>query len=289
MGREDNFVKINSEPYQSNFLTRMSQESLLDPELVNYYENKTASIIQRYGPGPRVHYHTGLVDELPSAGLSTPDLRQWLVNAQERLLYHAANVWDAGSTLCGDILDVGCGLGGGAIFWAQEFGALVTAVTCIPSHVDLVKRFAAQAGVQSQVQPLLCEALAVPGKSRFDAAVAVDSSCHLARREWFRRLASVLRPGGRVFILDCFLGRPEFEEPFNTYWHTRIGTTAEYLGSARNEGFRLFSVHDLSRRVKHFWTATLALMEAETREKNRGPAETARCDSSMQAHRLVAM
>lgn len=259
--------------------------SLLD--IGTYYDAKTQSILERYGPGPRVHYHAGLADDPSPPDVSREELRRLLVAAQERLLYYAANVWDASSTLCGDVLDVGCGLGGGSIFWAQEFGARVTAVTCVASHVHWVARFAAQAGVASQVHPILCDALGVPGESCFDAAVAVDSSCHLARREWFARLASLLRPGGRVHIADCFLGRPEYEEPFNSYWHTRIGTMAQYLAAAEEARFRLESVQDISRRTEHFWTTTVALMEAEAREKPLGPGEIARRDASMRAHNLV--
>jgi tocopherol O-methyltransferase len=196
---------------------RADTSALSLQNVVSYYDGKTQAILQRYGPGPRVHYHTGLVDDLTTPpDLSADKLRQRLVAAQERMLCHAANIWDASSTLRGDVLDVGCGLGGGSIFWAQEFGARVTAVTCVASHVDLVERFASLAGVESRVQPVLCDALAVPGENCFDAAVAVDSSCHLARREWFARLASLLHPGGHVHIADCFLGRPEYEKPFNS-------------------------------------------------------------------------
>lgn len=290
MRRENSFVRIAHQPHEvdlPDIPPRLNQEPLIDPAVVAYYETKTNSIIQRYGPGPRVHYHTGLMEESPAAGQSSLDLRQRLIAAQERLLHHAAQVWNASSNLCGEVLDVGCGLGGGAIFWAQEFDARVTAVTCVPSHVDWVARFAAQAGVRSRVRPLLCDALAVPGEGCFDTAVAVDSSCHLARREWFAHLASLLRPGGRVFIADCFLGRREYEAPFNDYWHTRIGTMAEYFVAAVAVGLRQGPVEDISRHAEHFWTTTAALMEAEARDKNSGPAETARRDASMRAHALM--
>ena len=103
-------------------------------EVVAHLEHKTAAILQRYGPGPRVHYHAGLVDHPPHSSESVQSLRQRLVASQERMLTHAAKIWDAPSTLSGDVLDVGCGLGGGAIYWAHKFGAQVTAVTCVPSH-----------------------------------------------------------------------------------------------------------------------------------------------------------
>jgi tocopherol O-methyltransferase len=252
--------------------------------VIHYYESKTLSILQRYGPGPRVHYHTGLIDEPPPSGAPRQLLRQRLIDAQERTLHYAANVWQARSTLSGDILDVGCGLGGGAIFWAQEFGAQVTAVTCVASHLDFVARFAAQAGVRSRVQPLLCDALEVPGEKRFDAAVAVDSSGYLERGPWLKRTASLLRSRGRVFIIDCFLARPKYEEPFNRYWHTRIGTVEGYLAAAQEAGLRIELVQDISHRTEHFWTTTVALMETEVREKLLGPAEIARHEASMRAH-----
>jgi tocopherol O-methyltransferase len=256
-------------------------------DIAAYFERKTQSILNRYGPGPLVHYHTGLVDEPPPIGSSIPDLRRRLIAAQERTLRHAALVWAASSALSGEVLDVGCGLGGGAIFWAQEFGALVTAVTCAPSHVGLVARFAAEAGVKSRVRALLCDALKVPGESCFDAAVAIDSSGYLAREQWFRRLASLLRPGGRVYIVDCFLGRPEYEEPFNLYWHTSIGTINEYLTAAQEAGLRNELIDDISDRTKHFWTTTLALIKAEAHEKKLSHAERLRHEASLRVHALV--
>jgi tocopherol O-methyltransferase len=256
-------------------------------DVAAHFEGKTAAILQRYGPGPRVHYHAGLIDEPPNPNGSADLLRKQLVNAQEQLLWYAADVWNARSTLCEELLDVGCGLGGGAIFWAQEFGAQVTAVTCVSAHVDWVARFAAQAGAASRVQPLLCDASQVPGENRFDAAVAIDSACYLRRKQWFLRLASLLRPGGCAFIADCFFSQPEYAEPFDRYWHTRIGTVDEYLNAANAAGLRTVAVEDVSHRTVHFWTTTLALIRAEAQDLSLKPIEAERSEASLQAHALV--
>jgi cyclopropane fatty-acyl-phospholipid synthase-like methyltransferase len=234
-----------------------------------------------------VHYHAGLIDHPPGPDASAQSLRLQLVEAQERLLSHAAKIFDAPSTLSEDVLDVGCGLGGGAIYLAQEFGAQVTAVTCVPSHMDLVSRFAAQAGVSSRVQPLLCDALEVPGESRFSAIIAVDSSSYLQRKQWFLRVGSLLRPRGRLFIIDCFLGRDEYAEPFDRYWRTRIGTTKEYLNSASEAGLLVEALEDVSNGIVHFWSTTLALIRTEAQENELSPAEKWRFEASLQAHRLV--
>ncbi|MBV8359124.1 MAG: class I SAM-dependent methyltransferase, partial [Deltaproteobacteria bacterium] len=215
-------------------------------EIVAYYEPKTEDLLRRYGPGPRLHYHTGIVDEPEPLDISLPALRRTIVAAQERMLHHAAGIWRAQDTLCGQVLDVGCGLGGGALFWTQEFGAQVTAVTCVPSQVEWVAYFAKQAGVEAHIHPLLCDALKIPGENCFDAAVAVDSCCHMPRMALFERLATLLRPGGRVFVTDCFLERSEYQELFNRHWHVRIGTMEEYRIAARQAGLSEESVEEIS-------------------------------------------
>jgi tocopherol O-methyltransferase len=255
-------------------------------EIADFYDHKTRTVLRRYGPGPRVHYRTGFVDELdPSANIAI--LRKQLVASQERVLYHAGEFWQLRNLPFGDVLDAGCGLGGGAIFWAQEFGAHVTAVTIAPSHVELVAKFAARAGVQSLVRPLLCDALTVPGENCFDAAVALDSSDTFPRAPWFRRLAGLLRPHGRVFIYDCFLERPEYADPIDRHWCSQIGTLQEYLAAAEDAGFRPDLFEDVSHRTRDFWTLTSALAEAEAREKVLTPFELARHQESLQVHGLM--
>lgn len=256
-------------------------------DLISYYEGKTRSILSRYGPGPRVHYHTGLIDDPPPSDASAQVLRQRLIEAQERTLRYAAGVWHARSNLCGDILDVGCGLGGGAIFWAQEFGANVTAVTIAPSHIELIAKFAAQAGVESRVRPLLSDALAVPGEGCYDAAVAIDSSSSFPRGPWFERLATLLRPRGHAFIFDCFLKYPEYEEPFNRHWCAQIGTIDEYLAAAREAHFKLESIEDVSLQALNFWTTTLALMRVQGLNPTLSAIERTKLEESLGIHALV--
>jgi tocopherol O-methyltransferase len=255
-------------------------------DIVAYYEGKTGEILRRYGPGPRVHYHIGLIDE-PEPSADVGDLRSQLVASQERMLQYASAAWGLRRIPFRDILDVGCGLGGGAIYWAQEFGAQVTAVTIAPSHVGIVAKFAAQAGVESRVRPLLCDALTVPGENCFDAVLAIDSSSSFPRKPWFECAARLLRRGGRVFVYDCFLQRREYEAPFNDHWCAQIGTIQEYLIAARVAGLREERIDDVSCHAAHFWSATLAYMQKQARGKAPTLAQFLKLSESLRVHTLV--
>jgi tocopherol O-methyltransferase len=261
-----------------------------DLPAVAYYERKTQEILRRYGPGPRVHYHTGLFDTPPALEASIEQLRREIVDSQEETLRHAARLWDAPTHFSGDVLDVGCGLGGGSLFWAQEFGAQVTGVTVAPSHVELIEKFAAQAGVERQIRVELCDAARVPGEARFDSAVAIDAAVAWPRAPWFRRLARLLRPGGRVFLFDCFLGRAghsEYAEPFNSHWCSEVGTVEEYAAAAEGAGFALTTVDDVTEQAIPFWTRTLAVMSMEAERGKASAEEAARLEKSLRLHALL--
>lgn len=261
------------------------REGTVRDEVAAYYDTKTEGILRRYGPGPRVHYHTGLVDETPPPGMSAEALKVLIHESQEILLRELA--LSVGEPLRGrEVLDVGCGLGGGSLYWASAHGARVTAITIAPSHVPHVQRFASMAGVADRVTPMVCDAMEVPGTECFDMVVAVESSCYLARRQWFRKLYSLLRPGGMVAIADCFLGRPELAAPFDRYWRTHIGTVEEYFRSATAEGLELELHQDMSGRAVNFWTLTLDLLAREREEALRNGLRVGRSESQREHLRL---
>jgi tocopherol O-methyltransferase len=262
-----------------------SDQPASDP-VVAYYERKTESILRRYGPGPRVHFHTGFVDQ-PTVQETYAKLHRELHESQERMLRDATDAWDWQEIAFREVLDVGCGLGGTAIFCAQEFGSHVTAITIAPSHVPLVAGFSAQAEVSSQVHPLLCDALEMPGKDRFDAIIAIDSSSCLSRRPWFRRVMELLRPGGRLFVADCFLEKEVYREPFDQHWCARIGTVEEYLAAAQAAGLKSERCEEVSRLAANFWGTTMALICLEAQAAPAGDAESLKWRESLRVHSLM--
>jgi SAM-dependent methyltransferase len=227
-------------------------------EVIAFYEQKTAQVLRKFGPGPRVHYHSGIHDGAAPPGASRAELRGLLVAAQEALLEDSAIAWDAARTLSGEVLDAGCGLGGGSLFWAQRFGARVCAVTNALAHAPLVARFAAAAGVSERVLPVVCDAEELPGEERFDAVVSIEAGSYFDRPRWFARVARLLRPRGRVFLVDTILGRAEVADFFDPHWKTHIGPLEEYDRAALDAGLRLVAIDALNPFTAGFWPLAIA-------------------------------
>jgi SAM-dependent methyltransferase len=248
-------------------------------DVASYYGQKTASILEKYGPGPRVHFHIGVFDGHPDTGVEADVLRQRIRRAQEQVIERAALAWDAPEAFAGRLLDAGCGLGGGAIYWAQHCPTDVTAVTIAREHLPLISRFAREAGVGERVHPVLADACEVQAERPFDAVVAMESSCYFPRDRWFQHLRRVLRPGGVVCIEDT-----DCREPFDRYWHTRIGPVAEYVRSARAAGFSLEVNVDLSEETSEFWRQSIAWSQRTLEAGGKPEAEAARLRRSIRWH-----
>ncbi|MFJ9419068.1 SAM-dependent methyltransferase [Streptomyces sp. NPDC101227] len=246
---------------------------------------KLANILDKYGPGPRVHYHIGLFG--PERLDTTVDitlLKHRIVAAQEALIARAAQVWDADAVLRGEIVDVGTGLGGGAIYWAQHHAAIVHALTNVASHIPLIDRFAAAAGVEGRVRPILADAREIPTSLSVDAAVAMESMCYMPREDVISRLGGIVRPGGWLCIQDVFLQRPEWGTAFDAYWKTSIGTANEYVDAARRAGFALDRNEDVTAETTEFWVQSMAWAEARIMTLPPDAAERERLAQSVRWH-----
>jgi len=262
---------VSTDALVSETSTQKAASSARDypTQLRDYYNSKTAALLNRYGPGPRVHFHLGLFDQAPNRIPATAaEIRRQVVAAQERLLDHCATVWDAGNVFTGRLLDIGCGLGGGAIYWAQRYGAEVTAATIAHEHAGVVTRLAGQGGVSDRVHPLVGDfttSVPVPDGG-FDAAVSVLAICCMNRDAVFANAANALNTGGYLCIEDVVVTDPSGKEPFDAYWTTDIGTAGEYYEAAHEHGFVLDREVENTDAQNEFWVWSMAWAEAELTE-----------------------
>ena len=233
----------------------------------SYYNGMTAKLLDKYGPGPDIHYHLGYYED-GKAPVHPPDaapeeIRASIVAGQRRHLAQAARVWDAAQRFTGSVLDVGCGLGGGSIFWARTFGADVTGVTFAPEHPPLIAELARRAGCAERIRVVVSDACEIPADAVYDTAVAIESACHYPLEPWFRNLALLLKPGGSVCVEDIIPLRPQGGIVFSDYFYAPLHTIEEYLDAASAAGFELVDDVDITAQTTPFWQDSIAWTRAK--------------------------
>lgn len=121
---------------------------------------------------------------------------------------------DAADRITGSILDVGCGTGENALFFASR-GQKVTGIDFLAEPISRARQKAAERGLTATF--LVMDALALKELPEvFDSAI--DSGLfHVFTDEDQRRfvegLASVLKPGGRLFLLSFSDAEPGEQGP----------------------------------------------------------------------------
>jgi tocopherol O-methyltransferase len=102
------------------------------------------------------------------------------------------------------VLDVGCGVGGFAVWAAKTFGCRVTGITICAEHARLARRYATARG-RSRLCRFLqmnMDRLRLP-RAEFDLVVNQESFSHsLDKRRYLSSLTGVLAPGGVWRCID---------------------------------------------------------------------------------------
>jgi cyclopropane fatty-acyl-phospholipid synthase-like methyltransferase len=111
---------------------------------------------------------------------------------------------DVADRINGSILDAGCGTGDNALFFASQ-GHKVTGIDFIEEAIHRARRKAAERGVSATF--LVMDALALKDLPEVFGSVIDSGLFHVFsdqdRRRYVEGLATVLKPGGRLFLL-CF-------------------------------------------------------------------------------------
>lgn len=102
------------------------------------------------------------------------------------------------------VLDVGCGLGGPARYFAESCGCDVTGFDLTPAFVALATELTARTGLATKARFVTGSALAMPFEAaRFDAATLIHVGMNVSdKTALFAEVRRVLRPGGRFGVFD---------------------------------------------------------------------------------------
>lgn len=109
-----------------------------------------------------------------------------------------------------EVLEIGCGWGGFAIWAARERDCKVTAITISQAQHDFAQKRVQEFGLQDRITLRLQDYRDLPGT--FDAIVSIEMLEAVGERYWqlyFDKVRDCLKPGGRaalqvITIDDCF-------------------------------------------------------------------------------------
>ncbi len=156
------------------------------------------------------------------------------------------------------VCDIGCGYGATARMLAADYGAEVTGITLSPAQYEYAAAHAFP-GVSVVLGDWLRNPLA---DARFDAAIAIESTEHMADLAgFFTQARRVLRPGGRL-VVCAWLAHPRasatqrkllLEPACREGRMAHIGLFAEYRRLFQQTGFAVEQEEDVSRQVKRTW------------------------------------
>jgi tocopherol O-methyltransferase len=222
----------------------------MDPSLLDAirdHYDRLSPLYQRWW-GEHIHHGYWEGDESPAA-------------AQDRLTARLAE--RAGVPRGAGVLDVGCGLGGSALWLARRLGCSVTGITISPVQAGRATERARAEGLQDRTTFRVLDAnrLDLPAAS-FDVVWVIECSEHLADKARFiESCARVLRPGGRLALCAWLAAAPDgrpgeaelVEEVCRGMLCPSLARLEDYAGWMRASGLEVTAADDITHRVARTW------------------------------------
>lgn len=161
------------------------------------------------------------------------------------------------------VLDIGCGLGGGARWLAQNLDCLVLGLTLSPVQAQIATETTRQAGLCDKVFYEVSDASQLDfAPESFDAIWVVECSEHLPdKRRFIADCARILKPDGRLALCAWLRSDVLSEEDAQLVERVcagmlcpSLGSLSEYIGWMDEAGFNAIQAEDITSHVAQTWT-----------------------------------
>lgn len=153
-----------------------------------------------------------------------------------------------------NVLDVGCGVGGAAVYLARTYGCYVYGIDLSVNMILTALERAAAHGNGDKISFEVSDATKrdLPEES-FDAVFSRDALVHVADKPTlFARLFKFLKPGGRLVITDYLRCEGPASDEFEAYVEQRgytLHTIEEYQRMLQEAGFENVVAEDRSEQL----------------------------------------
>lgn len=158
------------------------------------------------------------------------------------------------------VLDAGCGVGGSAMWLAEEYRVEVIGITPVASQVARARRYARERGLDRLVAFELQDYLHPEfPDAHFDVVWAQESVCHTTEKQRFLATAHrLLKPGGQLVVAEYLRVARPYAEVDERLLHSWLDGWAipdlaigeEFATWSREVGFQNVDLTDITAHVR---------------------------------------
>ncbi len=224
--------------------------------VAQYYDQNTHRFLRLGGSGDLAAIHR----QVWGPGVSTAHQAFVYVN---QLVAGALHDIRPNSSQQTTVLDLGCGVGGTATWLAGETNLSVVGISNSALQVQIAQQRTERLGLIDRCHFLQADFHDLSEVELAAGAYAIESLAHSPEpAQFFNQIAAKLAPGGRLVVIDDFLGSTPGElarqklaarwvERFQTGWQLASLLHPEIVqGLAQQAGLKLVSVSDLTPYLK---------------------------------------